>query len=263
MKQASGKLTRETYTALLHTSNALIEITEQYRQLAGGKYDVSLRQGYKCEKKIRLLTVLKLPLQNREMTLEDFSLNWNTYEHGSAVGQQYSIQLTTEEVNKDKEMLPVLTYIAGYCCYSVSHKLNCKDCKERIVNACGNDADFQVSVIKGLSRGRLLYPTQDVIDMVLVCYLTITKLSEIDAFYRAQSQRTIAVNSCLAVLDGEYMLHVDQPSFCNTHNYTDLVKMIVWVCTNTFLNNLCFKKNDAVCTERLAKRRKLRTLTVV
>ena len=59
------------------------------------------------------------------------------------------------------------------------------------------------------------------------------------------------------------MLHVDQPSICNTHNYTDLVKMIVWVCTNTLLNNLCFKKNDAVCTERLAKRRKLRTLTVV
>ena len=107
----------------------------------------------------------------------------------------------------------MLTYIAGYCCHSVCHKLNCKDCKERNVNACGNDADFQVSVIKGLSRGRLLYPTQDVIDMVLVCDLTITKLSEIDAFYRAQSQRTITVNSCLAVLDGEYMLHVDNPHF--------------------------------------------------
>ena len=104
------------------------------------------------------------------MTLEDFSLNWNAYEHGSAVGQQYSIQLTAEEVNEGKEMLPLLTYIAGYCCHSVSHKLNCKDCKERIVNACGNDADFQVSVIKGLSRERLLYPMQDVIDMALVCY---------------------------------------------------------------------------------------------
>ena len=67
-----GKLPRETFSALMHTTHALLEISdycfclnelgaklvllgnfqtnslkfrfEQYRQLAGGKYDVSLRQ---------------------------------------------------------------------------------------------------------------------------------------------------------------------------------------------------------------------------
>ena len=38
MKQASGKLTRETYTALLHTSYALIEITEYCLNELGAKY---------------------------------------------------------------------------------------------------------------------------------------------------------------------------------------------------------------------------------
>ena len=76
-KQCSGKFTIETYTAIVHTSNALLKISEyclhdlgakyvllgkfqtdclearfgQYRQLAGGKYDVSLRQVFECEKK--------------------------------------------------------------------------------------------------------------------------------------------------------------------------------------------------------------------
>ena len=79
-----GKLTKETFAALGHTTHALLEITEycikelnakyvllrkfqtdclesrfgQYRQLARGNYEVSLRQIYECEKKIRLMSVL-------------------------------------------------------------------------------------------------------------------------------------------------------------------------------------------------------------
>lgn len=79
-------LVEQTDTALSHTTKALLDIAEycfseldakyvllgkfqtdslearfgQYRQLAGGQYDVSLGQIYECEKKIRLLSVLKL-----------------------------------------------------------------------------------------------------------------------------------------------------------------------------------------------------------
>ena len=101
VKNNCGKLTKETFGALMHTTHALLEIAEycfnelgakyillgkfqtyslesrfgQYRQLAGGKYDVSLRQVYECEKKIRLLTVLKLKLNGVVIHLSDFSLN--------------------------------------------------------------------------------------------------------------------------------------------------------------------------------------------
>ena len=76
MKQCSGKFTKETCTAIVHTSNALFKISEyclhdldakyvvlgkfqndcleaqfgQHRQLARGKYDVLLRQVFECEK---------------------------------------------------------------------------------------------------------------------------------------------------------------------------------------------------------------------
>ena len=74
---AKDKLTKEIFTALLHTTAALLEITDycleelnanyvllgkfqtdcsearfgQYRQLAGGQHNVSLRQIYECKKK--------------------------------------------------------------------------------------------------------------------------------------------------------------------------------------------------------------------
>ena len=77
MEGATGKLTKETFTALQHTTHALLKVADycitqlgaryvllgkfqtdclearfgQYRQLCGGKYDVSLRQIFEVEKK--------------------------------------------------------------------------------------------------------------------------------------------------------------------------------------------------------------------
>ena len=74
-----GKLTRETFTAIKHTTYAITEITRyckdelhmtyilpgkfqtdnlesrfgEYRQLAGGNYNISVRQLFECENKIR------------------------------------------------------------------------------------------------------------------------------------------------------------------------------------------------------------------
>ena len=74
-----GKLSRETFTALKHTTHGIIEITKyciselkmkyvltakfqtdklesrfgQYRQLSGGNYNISIRQIFECEKKIK------------------------------------------------------------------------------------------------------------------------------------------------------------------------------------------------------------------
>ena len=117
---------------------------------------------------------------------------------------------------KKAKKLPVLTYIEGYCCYSINKKLKCGDCNEQIVSSSGNVDDFQFTMMKGLSRGELLYPYQDVIDVVLVCYLTIKKLSK--AFYRCSSQGKLAVNICLAVFDGECVMNNNYANFCATRD---------------------------------------------
>ena len=98
-----GKLTKETFTALWNTCYGLLEVADyclselglnyvllgnfqtdclearfgQYRQLAGGKYNISLRQIYGSEKKLRLLSTLKL--KDAEITLANFDLDLNSF----------------------------------------------------------------------------------------------------------------------------------------------------------------------------------------
>ena len=131
--------------------------------------------------------------------------------------QPFPIYISGEEV-EGKQKLPALTYITSYCCYTINKKLKCGDCNEQIVSSSGNVDDFQITMIKGLSRG-LLDRTHDVIGVVLVCYLTIKKFSESDNFYRS-SQPKLAVNTCLAVLDGELMKNSSLANFCATHDYS-------------------------------------------
>lgn len=91
MADIGGKLTKETFTDLKHTTNAIMELTSycinesnmnfiltskfqtdqlefrfsQYRQLAGCNYKISVRQIFECEKKIRMMSVLSLPFKTR------------------------------------------------------------------------------------------------------------------------------------------------------------------------------------------------------
>ena len=216
MESINGKLTKATHTALHHTTHCLLEISDyclnelgakyvllgkfqtdslearfgQYRQLAGGKYNVSLRQIYECEKKIRLLSVLKLSLKGKDITLEDFSCEWDNFESNTWFSS-FPVTIDTDDVEKGKQYLPVLTYIAGYCCYSITKKLKCEECKERIVSEEGNINCLQHNMIRGLSRGKLLYPSYEIISIVLVSYLVVNKLTVMDEFYKESSKLLI------------------------------------------------------------------------
>lgn len=79
MKNSTGKLTKETFTALKHTTQAMLELTSycinelklkyvlpgmfqtdnledrlgKYHQLAGAQYNISVRQMFECEKKTK------------------------------------------------------------------------------------------------------------------------------------------------------------------------------------------------------------------
>ena len=205
-----------------------------------------------------LVFSLKTILQGHDVTINDFSFDWEPYENTSLAIQFYPINISGEEI-ESKENLPALTYIIGYCCYSINKKLKCGDCNEQIVSSSGNVDDFQITMIKGLSKGQL-YPTHDAIGVVLVCYLTIKKFSESDNFYRSSLPK-LAITTCLAVFDGELRMNSGLANFCGTHDCSELVKMILWASTNILLNNLCFKKNDEVRIKRFSKRCKLNMLT--
>ena len=287
VKNNCGKLTKETFGALMHTMHALLEIADycfnelgakyillgkfqtdslesrfgQYRQLAGGKYDVSLRQVYECEKKIRLLTILKLKLNGVVIHLSDFSLNWDLFESDSVASYTpLPITVTKEDISSSSETIPVITYIAGYCCYSINKKLKCEECKLLITSTSGDDSSFNNSLIKGLNRGSLLYPSMDIVNIAQVSYIVIQKLSCLNEFLRAIAQRDLAIKSILAALVDEILMLEFADECPLKHEPTKLIKMAAYTCCNILLNNFCFLKNDVLGAAKLAKRRKLQTL---
>ena len=287
VKNVCGKLTRETFGALMHTTHALLEITEyclhelgakyvllgkfqtdslesrfgQYRQLAGGKYDVSLRQVYECEKKLRLLSVLKLKLNNVDINLTDFAVNWDLYDAAtSSKNITIPVVITEEDIIAASDSIPVITYIGGYCCYSINKKLNCEECRLRITSNNGDEDSFNNSLIKGINRGSLIYPSSDIVNIALISYITVQKITEYDQFLKSHSQRALIVNTIMSVLQDELFLF-DFLSPCSlSHEPIEIVKMTVYTCTNILMNNYCFRKNDVLGAAKLAKRRKLQTL---
>ena len=74
-------------------------------------------------KKIRLLSVLKfsLPLNNLSINLMNLQeVNWNemTEEQNLDV-YKFNIDVTDNDAHQCKEVLPIIIYLASYCCYAI------------------------------------------------------------------------------------------------------------------------------------------------
>lgn len=143
----SHRLTSQTHNALSHTVYGMIEITKfcfeelnmkyilygkfqtdllenrfgKYRQLAGGQYNISVRQLYESEKRLRIQSLLSLKSQNFG-TIHVTAF----YEHNDLLQEEqteYSfcpdISIDASDIDKVKCEMPVVTYLAGYCCYVV------------------------------------------------------------------------------------------------------------------------------------------------
>ena len=78
----------------------------QYQQLSGNQYNISIDQIFECEKKLRMLSVLKisLPLNNRSINLMNLQeVNWNkmTEEQNLDV-YKFNIDITDNDVHQCK-----------------------------------------------------------------------------------------------------------------------------------------------------------------
>ena len=88
--------------------------------------------------KIRILSVLNLSLAfNQQCIKTDLKNlqepNWDevTVEQKLDVNK-FRIDVKEDDINKCKEVLPVILYLAGYCCYAVFKKMKCNSCKDLI-----------------------------------------------------------------------------------------------------------------------------------
>uniref|UniRef100_A0A0B7BS26 Uncharacterized protein n=3 Tax=Arion vulgaris TaxID=1028688 RepID=A0A0B7BS26_9EUPU len=167
LPNSNGKLTRETYSALLHSVTVMIELAEysfstlniefilfgklqtdnlearfgEYRQLSGSNYLVSVKQILEAEKKLKIYSLLCLT----SSVYGHFSIR-NFAEAMSHEGDECDsvfedgIQSDVDKVffhidPNDCELLCVegteesLVYIAGYVSSKISRKTQCISCK--------------------------------------------------------------------------------------------------------------------------------------
>ena len=136
----NGKLTKETFTALHRTTYTFLQLTKyyieklkmlyilsgkfqtdhleerfgQYRRLGGDHYNISIRQAFECEKKLRMLSVWKLNLpfnkQGIKTDLKNFQEpNWDELIEDQKLDcYKFRIDVKEDNINKCRDVLPVI-----------------------------------------------------------------------------------------------------------------------------------------------------------
>ena len=207
---------------------------------------------------------MRLPFKGRSIDLKTFGdINWEDMEHENQVNMSKIIlDVTAEDVAQCTDELPVITYLAGYCCHVVHKKLKCDVCKEVIT--CTSSADTlpdQHIYIQGISRGSLLYPDDVTVNIVVQNYVIINKLIHHHVFAKSINQRKLATALTLNALEDDSVTY-SADSWMECHNIEKIKHMIVWASSNSLLNNLCAKENNGIaCAKPHGKKRKLETLT--
>ena len=85
----------------------------QYRQLSRGKYNISLRQVFQSENKLRLLSTLKLKLKEKDMTLTNFEQDWNEFGRVPNDSNEQPVLLCHDDFVKVEEIYPWLLILLG------------------------------------------------------------------------------------------------------------------------------------------------------
>lgn len=285
----SGKLSPQTFTALRHTTQGIIQLAEycikelnwdyilpgkfqtdvlesrfgQYRQLAGGQYHISVRQVFEIEKKIRLLSSIELPIDHtRRIVVRDIPGDTSVVDHNYCCSSPIvrfsgELEVTQTDLDDATPSIALLTYIAGYCCFSLLKRLNCETCKQFLLRDDVLIPQLDC-VITNLSRGSLKYPTETPVLLVTYTYVMLKKLlkPENEKTFLSLSNHRHFVTECVleATLATENCLDTTD---CDVHATVFVYRNIIWKCVNVLLNNYCTFKNSNISKSSYSRKSRI------
>ena len=117
-------------------------------------------------------------------------------------GIELDFSVMSHDLNETDEDLPLIIYIAGYCCYSVIKKLKCY-CKDILVLYDLDDLPSAYDYLKSVDRGHLLYPSNISQTAVKQNLIIFNHLSQNSSFLNTMNKRNILVNLTLESLVSE------------------------------------------------------------
>ncbi|KAH7937017.1 hypothetical protein HPB49_007316 [Dermacentor silvarum] len=94
--------------------------------MAGGNYDISIRQTYETEGRIRLQNTLPVMSSEDLKGIEDTS-------PVSGTNNNFCITVRDADLAALSAHMPVIAYVGGYCAHAAMKVLKCESCQESLV----------------------------------------------------------------------------------------------------------------------------------
>lgn len=290
----TGKLSFETYSALLHTTETLVQLTEyllnclnfkyvmlgsfqtdalerrfsQYRKMSGCNYNVSVQQLYESERKLKVLSLLKL--SGNDLHIKDIIKEINTTETDQEIIDSDGISLGNFEeileescsmqINSNEE--ETIVFIAGYVGRKVADKCKCSDCSKMLITQHKINFEMPKDYFSHLNRGGLKFPTDFSLKIGINAYKVfsvITSATYEAAFLSITTKKSVLKAILIESLDLEEELNVE---CCQCGKPTsNIIEKCVDVWINILLNNYTKVKTNLI-KQTTIKGGKSRKLTV-
>lgn len=154
-----------------------------YRQLSGANYHISFLQLIESERKLRFKSVVLLAGKNGNVPLttllpccDEPQTSVDITPFNSVLKSEFSIQCIPEEV------LPILSYIAGYVVRHEIRQQNCELCVSWLQSKKTVDVEIppEFKLIEALDRGKLMLPSE--LSLIAICVVWFVMQIIVDNF---------------------------------------------------------------------------------
>lgn len=236
----------------------------------GGNYHVSVTQIMETEKKLKLLSLLKLNSSKcGQFNLKEISVQFTDYVE-PVIECQFEEQVleSTLSVSVTDEVIKVLIFISDYVAKSVSTSIKCCLCMKYIMLDNVLDVDLgkssNYSYLAEISRGGLKWPTEFLVTLSKVVFKIFqTLISE------AYEENVLTFKNHKSLL-----MYLSQCKLadmcCNLYEkcscgvpLLELFQKCINVLCNIFINNYCKVRSERIVSGKIkskAAKRKLLTL---
>jgi hypothetical protein len=295
LKNREGCLTRETMFALKHTVKTFLALIpylltdmkmsyvltgkfqtdclerrfSMYRRMSGTNYHVSPSQVYDSEKKLKIVSMLKL-LSKISVSIKDFIADCSDAINSGAdntVDGEFLNVINDCDINVSvsESECKSLIFISGYVAHKLlKNKINCELCKNELITEHSLEVEIdgeQYMYLHDLDRGGLRWPTDLLVDVVTQVFLVFRCLISDKyetKFQIVSNQKALVIKLSLDRLNTLELLLGECVCGTKMHNVFEHAVVII---VNILLNNYCKRSMDLSSSiERPAKmQRKLKT----
>jgi len=244
--------------------------------MSGANYNVSVTQVMESEKKLRIMSVMKIvTCGDGTLTLRDFIKNCNNEmdasENCASVVCPSHLVLFKSVVDDCDNVVIAQTemsgivFVAGYVGFKLKNKIGCIDCRFELLTERALECDFpqdeSFNYMANIDRGGLTWPTDLLVDIVaqtVIIFKCLVSSNNVTNFNTPGLNQRSVMMSLASQRCSQVISLTGKCSTCGVL-LLDIAKMCIKTVSNISLNNYSKKLADSKSKSKTM--RKLSTLT--